>query len=45
MEIIAFNKEFRELYPFDVDVDFEAGDYEASNDFEVIGTGIKEQGL
>lgn len=35
MELIAFNQEFKEMYSVDVDVDFEVGDSEASNDFEV----------
>ena len=35
MEVIALNDKLEELYPLEIDVDFEVGDSSASNDFEI----------
>ena len=45
MEVIALDSNLKELYPLDANVDFEVGDYSATNDFEVSGVGVNEYGL
>ena len=35
MDLILFDKDFREIGPAKLEVDFEVGDSSASNDFEI----------
>lgn len=44
MELIAFGSDFKELYPVEVEIDFEVGDSGSSNDFELEDSAI-EYGL
>lgn len=45
MEVIAFNEKLEELYPLDIDVDFEVGDSSARNDFEIVSSELREYGI
>lgn len=45
MEIIALNSEFKELYPLDIDIDFEVGDSSVRNDFELCTSDVREYGV
>lgn len=45
MEIIALNSKMEELYPLEIDVDFEVGDSSARNDFEIVTSELREYGI